>query len=170
MGAQWMEGEMRERIEADFNDRLWSERTPTPMLTLWGEAAIVIGAEAAARLLIDHQRMDGGACRCGWAVWGASYGKHVADVLLAESAPPHEVYAGGLWPLEDDAALRATIAPPAYWAEPPPNPAPIRRRSLLARVIAPAGRHRHTGELVRCAGCAELLPHHHRTCPIRKAG
>lgn len=34
-------------------------------------------------ILIYHQRTDTSGCHCGWAVLGASYAEHVADVYEA---------------------------------------------------------------------------------------
>lgn len=36
--------------------------------------------------LIYHQRTDTSGCHCGWAVLGASYAEHVANVYEAAAA------------------------------------------------------------------------------------
>jgi hypothetical protein len=38
-------------------------------------------SEAAAQVLIDHQRVSSDKCACGWGEWGQSHAAHVIHEL-----------------------------------------------------------------------------------------
>lgn len=47
-------------------------------------------------VLIEHQRLEGGACECGYAVLGASWARHVAQAYEERSFWERQIDGGDI--------------------------------------------------------------------------
>lgn len=75
----------RTHFPADTNPKkveMWMHSENEKHLPTCGQEVPVIkyDREWLVSVLIYHQRTDTSGCHCGWAVLGASYAEHVADI------------------------------------------------------------------------------------------